>query len=148
MPSPAEGGFIGRGTAWTQYPDRRQFDGVAFEPGGPPVLARNIFNTWHGWGVEPKEGACPLYLAHLRDIICNGVEADFKRLLVWAADAIQNPGRLPGIAIALRGGQGTGKGQFVLNLGALFGVHFAHVVQPEQIVGKFNAPAKSTRPEV
>jgi hypothetical protein len=135
----AKGALIGRGTNWWNYEGRRQYDGMRFEPGSPEVLDGNVFNSWRGWGVEPKEGSCPLYLALLRDIICNENLEHYEYLLNWMADAIQRPGDLPGIAVALRSGQGTGKGLFATHFGALFGVHFAHISQPEQIYGKFNA---------
>ena len=55
------------------------------------------------------------------------------------ADAVQNPDKRPGTSIALRGRQGTGKGVFVGQFGALFGDHFVHVQSAGHITGKFNA---------
>src|SRR5947209_2241734 len=59
------------GTLWLAHPGRRTYDGIRFEPGvknHEDVLPGDIFNSWRGWSVEPKEGSCELYLAHVRDI--------------------------------------------------------------------------------
>ena len=66
---------------------------------------------------EDAISRCGKYLHHIKDNICgNFVGKDKRRavkyLLYWMADALVNPTRRS-TAIALRGGQGTGKGQFV-----------------------------------
>jgi hypothetical protein len=79
------------------------------------------------WAVVPKAGVCGLYLGHVYDNICRGNADRYDYLLNWMAAAVQFPSRLPGVAIALHGAAGTGKGVFMTHLGALFGAHFAHI---------------------
>lgn len=55
------------------------------------------------------------------------------------ADAIQNPGRRPGVALVIRGTQGVGKGVFVNEFARLFGPHAIQVTQSSHLVGNFNA---------
>jgi len=58
------------------------------------------------------------------------------------ADAIQNPSVRPGVALAIRGKQGVGKGVFVSNFARLFGPHYIQVTQSAHLVGNFNAHLK------
>ena len=58
------------------------------------------------------------------------------------ADAVQNPSSRPGVALAIRGQQGVGKGVFVNTFAKLFGPHFIHVTQSSHLVGNFNGHLK------
>jgi phage/plasmid-associated DNA primase len=58
------------------------------------------------------------------------------------ADAVQNRKKRSGVSIALRGGQGTGKGSFITIFGRLFGQHFLQISDPRHLVGNFNAHLK------
>ena len=49
-----------------------------------------------------------------------------------------------GVAIALRGQEGAGKGFLWRNYGKLFGKHFRHVAQGEHLTGRFNAVLAET----
>jgi hypothetical protein len=121
---------------WITHPDRRQYKGIVFEP------TRDVpgyLNLWRGFSLHPKEGDCSLYLQHLKDNICRGDESLYKYLVTWLADAVQHPDRRPGVSIALRGPQGTGKGVAVTQFAKLFGQHFVHVQSPRLLVGRFNA---------
>ncbi len=100
-------------------------------PAGASVLADTI-----DWGVVPKEGICGLYLGHVHDNICAGNTDLYERVLDWMACAVQHPGDLPGVAIALVGAPGTGKGVFVTHFGALFGDRFAHLTGHGHLIGR------------
>jgi phage/plasmid-associated DNA primase len=59
------------------------------------------------------------------------------------ARIVQDPGGpRPGTAVVLRGKQGTGKGVFVTNFGALFGQHFLHLSDQRHFTGRFNSHLK------
>ncbi len=58
------------------------------------------------------------------------------------ADAAQNPARLPGTAIVLRGSPGTGKSFFAVQFGRLFDPHFKHLTSTRMLTGNFNAHLK------
>lgn len=123
------------GRAWLEHEDRRQYDGAVFNPNGVPA---NFYNFWQGLAVKPTQGDCSLYLDHIRKVIASGEEKLADYILDFMADAIQNPGIRPGVALVLRGDQGVGKGVFVKYFAKLFGSHFAHVTNTNHFLGNFN----------
>lgn len=123
------------GEAWLAHPNRRQYEGVVFAPG---VEMAGYYNLWRGFPMKSKAGECNLYLDHVRDNIANGDEEVFQYLLAWMADVIQRPRELPGVAVVLRGKQGTGKGVVATEFGKLFGKHFKHLAHGKHLTGNFN----------
>lgn len=95
---------------WWAHPQRAQFlSGVDFDPNRS---APGVFNMWRGFPPVPgaiEGGRCDLILRHIREVICNGVERDFRYLIGWLAHILQKPGEKPEVAIVLRGKKGTGK---------------------------------------
>lgn len=128
------------GKWWLSHPLRRTFKTVTFAPG--EALPETHLNLWQGFGVEAKPGDCSLFLAHLRDNVCGGVQEHYDYLIRWMAHAVQRPGEPGQVAIVLRGKKGVGKGFFATTFGRLWGGHFKHVTNPEHLVGKFNAQLK------
>lgn len=126
------------GAAWIKHPLRRTYNRVVFDPSCRAANDK-VFNLWSGLNVEPREGDCSLFLSHIRDNICAGDMACFEYVLNWMAHLVQRPGDLPEVAIVLKGRQGTGKGIFVSNFGALLGRHYRHVTSRDHLLGKFNA---------
>ena len=127
------------GRAWLAHPDRRQLDGVVFAPGEETP---GYLNLDTGFAVEPRHGDCSLFLDHVRNNICRCDEDLSNYLLAWMADCVQNRSERPGVAVVLRGRQGTGKGILCSQLGALFGPHFAQVTQVGHLTGNFNSHLK------
>jgi hypothetical protein len=128
---------IGIGRWWINHAERRQYDGIVYAPGVTP--REGVFNLWKGFRCEARKGDCGLYLRHLRDNICSGVEAHHRYLLNWMAKGVQHPDRQGEVAVVLRGQEGTGKGIFAKAYGGLFGPHFWHVSNSHHLVGHFNA---------
>jgi hypothetical protein len=138
--------FIGRGKnkttegrAWLAHPDRRQYDGIVFAPGRD---VPGYLNLDKGFAVVPRHGDCSLFLDHVRNNICRCDEDLSNYLLAWMADCVQNRSERPGVAVVLRGRQGTGKGILCSQFGALFGPHFAQVTQVGHLTGNFNSHLK------
>ena len=131
---------------WYASDHRRRYfgRGIVFEPGGPLDIPNDMLNLWRGFGVEPKQGDWSLMRTHIRDVICSGNEEHFQYLIKWMAYGVQHPDRPIGVAIALRGDEGAGKGFLWRNYGKLFGKHFRHVSQGEQLTGRFNAVLAET----
>lgn len=122
---------------WMRSSQRREYDGVVFEPRG---AEKSYYNLYGGPILKPADGDCTLLLQHIREVICSGDEAVYGYVLGWCAHLVQKPWELPGVAIALRSGQGTGKGSFVRALGMIWGKrHFRHVANVEHLLGRFNA---------
>lgn len=136
-------GKLKLGEWWLQHPGRRTFERVVFAP--PPLPSSpQDYNLWKGFAVAPDKGSrpeerCPLFLNHLLRVICDGDKIHYFFLLDVCALTCQYPGRPSGIAVALRGPQGAGKGTFVEQFGSLFGDHFIQIDKAEQLVGEKNA---------
>jgi hypothetical protein len=126
---------------WWKWEERRQClgRGVIFEPGGPLEVADDMLNLWRGFGIEPKQGDWSLMRNHIQDVVCSGRQSDFDYLLKWMAYAVQHPNEPIGVAVAFRGAQGTGKGVVARTFGKIFGKHFAHIANGDQLTGRFNA---------
>ena len=124
---------------WFSHPDRRQYlKGMVFEPGGSPPPG--YYNLWKGFAVAvDAQASCDLFLEHVRDVICNGDPDCYEYVLNWLALMIQRPGFLPGVALCLLSGQGTGKGQFVEYLGKIVGRYFKQYSDPGHLFGQFTA---------
>ncbi len=129
---------IGMGTWWINHPDRRQFDGIIFDPDAGETEGNHL-NLWQGFGVEPVQGDWSLYCAHLLHNVCCGDEDHFEYLLDWMAYSVQSPGLQCEVALVLRGTEGVGKGVLAKYFGVLFGPHYLHIWQPGHLTGHFNA---------
>ena len=131
---------------WFKWKHRRQYvgRGVVFEPGGPLEIQNDMLNLWRGFGVEPKQGDWSLMRNHIHDVICSGDRKLSDYVIKWMAYGVQHPDRPIGVAIALRGDEGAGKGFLWRNYGKLFGKHFKHVAHGEHLTGRFNAVLAET----
>lgn len=127
------------GEVWAKSEDRRYYDRVTFAPGGPPVVAGNVLNLWQGFAVEPKSGDWSLMRKHIKEVLANGDPKAAEYIIRWIAWAFQNPDKVAGVALAFRGGQGTGKGVFARTVKNIFGQHGAHTSSLDKVTGRFNA---------
>jgi hypothetical protein len=71
--------------------------------------------------------------------VCSGNQDHFNYLIQLLAYRVQHLDEPPGVALALLGPQGAGKGVLARTFGKLFGKHFAHITHGDQLVGRFNA---------
>ncbi len=131
---------------WFRDPERRQYRGVSFAPG--TSTHSGIYNLWRGFSLradyEECEKKCDIFLDHVRTNIAGGNEEHFRFIMGWAAHMLQKPTERAGVAIVLRGGQGSGKTLFGQTLGRLIEDHYALVDDPRYVVGNFNAHLAST----
>ena len=102
-------------TVWLESRARREVYGVQYCPNNIGLRQRHL-NLWLGWGLAPAPGDCSIILDHIEQVIAGGDDRKAKFILNWCADIVQNPTRKPGVAIVLRGSEGTGKSV----LGAIF----------------------------
>ena len=130
---------VGIGSWWIRQPKRRQYDGIVYAPGADARSTFGKLNLWTGFGCKPVKGNCNLYLAHLRDNVCSGVEELSEYLLNWMACAVHFPGHPGEVAVVLRGNEGVGKGVLAKEFGRLFGQHFRHISQARHLTGRFNS---------
>jgi len=121
---------------WLEHPRRRQYQGICFNPRGTP---EGFYNLFRGFPVRACEGNCALFLRLLREGICAGNGELYKYLVRWLAHLIQKPWELPGVALILRGSQGTGKGTTADVVGRLLGPYYKEVSNMKHVTGAFNA---------
>lgn len=126
---------------WLTSPERRQYEQIVFNP-GKTGNGDKYYNLWRGFSVDPAAGDWSLFKKHIEENICAGDPEIFQYILAWMADAVQNLTDRPGVAVVLRGKQGTGKGIFCRLFGELFGQHFIHISQSKHLTGSFNSHLK------
>lgn len=131
---------------WFRDRERRQYRGVSFAPG--TSTHSGIYNLWRGFSLradyEDCAKKCDIFLDHVRTNVAGGNEAHFRFIMGWAAHMLQKPTERAGVAVVLRGGQGSGKTLFGQTLGRLIEDHYALVDDPRYVVGNFNAHLAST----
>lgn len=123
--------------AWLGSPRRRFYrNGVDFVP--ERDAGEGVLNLWGGFAVQPRPGDWSRFRALIHDVICGGdAEAD-AYVVGWLAHMVQRPHEPAGVALVLRGGQGTGKSTFGEIVGSIFGEHFVHIYSRDQLTGHFN----------
>lgn len=129
---------------WVTASNRKSVEEIAFEPGlAMPV---GCLNLWQGFDVKPGDpDGCKLFIAHIREVVAAGDPVVAEYLLNWFAYVVQQVTRRngkrfqkAGVAIVLRGKQGTGKSIVGEYFARLFG-HHAHVTASGERVGaQFN----------
>lgn len=121
---------------WLDSEDRRQYDGIVFEPGEDKS---SKYNLWKGFSTNPESGDWSFFKGHIYNVISDHNKEIGDWIIAWFARLVQNPGgNRPGTSLVLRGKQGTGKGLFVNLMGSLFGNHYIQVAHSSHIIGKFN----------
>jgi hypothetical protein len=133
--------FIEISRLWFNWPGRRQYmrRGLVFEPDGKLDIPDDMLNLWRGFGIKPQQGDWSLLQDHILNVLCAGRRDLFEYVIKWMAYTVQHPSRPIGVAVAFRGAQGAGKGVVARTLGTIFGKHFAHIANGEQLTGRFNA---------
>jgi hypothetical protein len=122
---------------WLRHPRKVKFEEVAFLPN--QTTPATIRNLWRGFAFEPRKGNCELYLAHLRDNICQGDPKSYHYLIGWMAHAVRFP-NLPGeVAVVIGGLKGIGKNVAAETFGALWGQHHSVYADKVRLTKNFNA---------
>jgi hypothetical protein len=129
---------------WLCDKARRDASAVTFAPDKPPGLDRDtgVFNLWQGLGVQPiepdRKHSWARLKAHIAEIVANGNAEHAAYILNWMAWCLQNLAKLPEVALAFLGGEGSGKGIVFRAYCKLHGPHSMQLVQSNQLVGNFN----------
>ncbi|MGE3147806.1 MAG: primase-helicase family protein [Pseudorhodoplanes sp.] len=124
---------------WLEKKDRYIHNGIIFDSKAEEVSEADEINLWRGFAVEPVEGDWSLMRDHIRNVIANEEEKSADYIMRWLAWAIQNPTDPAETAIALGGGQGTGKGILGRSMRRAFGPHGLHISNSGLLTGRFNA---------
>ena len=127
---------------WLSTLDR--CDQVGFYPGRsvPP----HVFNTWRGFTYPIRDDLsaddCLAIITPFTNHICKAWCSNDKELegyvMKWFAHTIQKPGQPVGVALILRGAEGSGKSIILTTLGSLHGRHFVHLTNQNELTADFN----------
>ena len=128
------------GKYWLGHTERRQFEGIEFEPAGG---RKGYYNLYQGFAVQPRKGDCSKFLAHIRDNVAQGDEEIYNWIVGWWAQIFQQPALKMETALVLRGGFGAGKTKIGKVFGSLLDEHYLLVSSPRYITGQFNSHMKS-----
>lgn len=130
-------------SVWLESRARREVYGVQYCPNNIGLRQRHL-NLWLGWGVEPAPGDCSIVLDHIQHVIAGGDDRKAEFILDWCADIVQNPTRKPGVAVVLRGSEGTGKSVLGAVLRRLLGPRNVLVnADKDRLLGRFNSALAS-----
>lgn len=128
--------------AWMESKNRRQYRGVEFAPQGAP---KGYYNLWRGFkyansdmGISEATERCKLFRSHVNEVICDGNEDHQRYMWAWLAHMVQKPEDKPGVAVVLRGEEGTGKGSFVSPFMSMLGKHGLSVANRQHYFSNFN----------
>lgn len=112
---------------WLRWPVRAEVAAVTYAPGDQRITAKNEYNIWAGWGVEPEEGPVDLWTRLLDHLFGADVAARnwFEK---WCAYPIQNPGtKMYSSAVIWGLRHGTGKSLIGYTLGKIYGKNFSEI---------------------
>lgn len=128
---------------WLSSPERRQYDGIVFEPN---KTNPRFYNKWQGFTCAPLEGkptteaelALSLFHTHITRNLCGGNKEHADWIFGWFAHIFQKPQEKARTALVLRGKKGTGKSAIFILLRRLLGEHFFSVANRRYLTGNFN----------
>ena len=89
-------------------------------------------------GIAEATERCKLFRSHVNEVICDGNEDHQRYMWAWLAHMIQKPEDKPGVAVVLRGEEGTGKGSFVSPFMSMLGKHGLSVANRQHYFSNFN----------
>lgn len=121
-------------SAWLKWPLRREVEKITYAPGCEKFIidkrGLSVYNSWQGWGVEPKKGDVSLF-TDLVDHIFEGAEPGAKEwFLKWCAYPLQYPGVKLFTDVLIHGRRhGTGKSLIGYTIGRIYGDNFTEINQ-------------------
>ena len=126
---------------WIGSVRRREHSEIVMQPMGatPP----GVYNLWSGFAVKPMAGDASPYTDHIL-MLMHGGAGDAGRFLDRMAFCLQFPGVMPGVAVVLKGKQGTGKGTAYAPPMRALGHHARQVTSAKQATGNFNAHTRNS----
>lgn len=122
---------------WIKWPLRTRARRITYAP-GQGRFYEDDYNTWKGWGLEPKKGDTTPWKELIKFIFA-GAEPEFVQwFLDWCAYPLQFPGTKMFSAVAVVGRMtGTGKTLIGYTLGRIYGTNFT-AINPDDLARDFN----------
>jgi hypothetical protein len=130
--------------AWMEWPERKTYRGVVFQPNKEYP---DFFNKWRGFLCEPlKEAptekaiqALERFKDHIIKNVARGEKEHADWIFAWLAHVFQKPEEKPRTALVLRGKKGVGKSVIFDCLSRIIGSHYLSVANRRYLSGNFNA---------
>ena len=118
---------------WLGWPFRAETKRITYMPGQPTRMTETQeYNTWPGWGCEPRKGDVSLFLKLLDHLFQNATPEEKRWFLRWLAYPLQHPGTKMFTSALLHGiKQGTGKSLIGYTMGAVYGRNFTEIKQAD-----------------
>lgn len=126
-------------SAVLKWPHHYKLERLVYDPTLPSLQAvegESAFNTWQGWGCEPKKGDIGPY-QELFDHLFGDATQEAKWLKTWFAYQLQHPGVKLKTAVLLIGAHGSGKSMLAEILAGIFGNNYREV-DANDFFGQFN----------
>lgn len=120
--------------AWLRWPLRCEAEKITYAPGQPRFIESNpiVFNSWRGWGVEPKKGDAKPFLKLLQHLFTGAEPEALAWFLNWCAYPLQYPGTKMYSSVLIHGRlHGTGKSFVGYTLGKIYGENFTEIDQQD-----------------
>lgn len=130
--------------SWLSWPLRGDARSLTYSPSQAPldlIPSRQAplhgapdvdYNTWTGWGVEPKKGNYQPFLDVVNHLFTGSPPGVVKWFLQWCAYPLQHPGVKMFSSVVIHGlHQGTGKSLIGYTLGKIYGKNFTEIKQDD-----------------
>jgi hypothetical protein len=133
---------------WTQSEIRKEYSAIVFDTNPQSYGNDKIYNLFEGWDWEllPEDEDVDMRLIqplldHFKNIIANGNQEAYDRIMDMIQNAIREPHNKYGVAIVLLSeDQGTGKSIILTELlGQIFGKYFAVTNNINDLHADFNS---------
>lgn len=133
---------VSAAAAWLKWPLRTQALKLTYEPGREKFY-KGLYNSWPGWGCEPKKGNIKPFLK-LVDHVLTGAEKEAKTwFMQWLAYPLQYPATKMFSSVVVHGiRHGTGKSLIGYTMGRIYGRNFTELSQLD-IHNQFNEWAEN-----
>lgn len=137
---------VSAAATWLRWPLRVEVSKLTYKPGKESFVEHGeslLFNTWPGWGVQPKKGDVTPF-KDLIDHLFKGSEPKAKEWFMrWLAYPLQYPGvKMYSSAVVHGIKHGTGKSLIGYTLGRIYGDNFAEL-NSSDLTNRFNEWAES-----
>lgn len=129
--------------SWLAWPPAERVADTTFLPGESPrsvvrIGSEQYYNSWQGWGVEPREGDCTLFLELVAHLFHGSKPEDMAWFLSWLAWPLQHPGVKMATSVVLNSPHhGVGKTFLGEIMGEIYGPAFGMISQLS-LEGSFN----------
>ena len=132
---------------WMTHPKKKCHERIIFNP-NPNAPNANNLNLYQGLRITSDECAEVVagkdyikiiepILVHIKEVWCDSDSELYEYVIRWLASATLKPWVKLGVSLVLVGGEGCGKSCVVSAIGKVFGTHYLHITDMEDLLGKF-----------